>query len=58
VIEPSSESLKITVSIGVATRRQGESLDDIVHRADDALYQAKREGRNQVAMASATTTSE
>lgn len=58
VIEPSSESLQITVSIGVAARRHGETLDDIVHRADDALYQAKREGRNQVAMASAAMGSE
>ncbi len=56
VIEPSSELIQITVSIGVAIRQNGEMLDDVVHCADDALYRAKREGRNRVAMASAVTT--
>ena len=36
------------ISIGVATRRPGEDIHRVVHRADKALYQAKNEGRNQV----------
>ena len=38
----------VTVSIGVTEVVQGDSLDDAVKRADDALYRAKRDGRNRV----------
>ncbi len=39
----------ITVSIGVALVPPGAaSLDDAMHQADEALYAAKRGGRNQV----------
>lgn len=45
----SNENLgNITLSIGVAEFEPGESLTDFVHRADSALYKAKRAGRNQV----------
>ena len=37
----------ITVSIGVAEFRPGESIGDLVERADQALYQPKRSGRNR-----------
>jgi len=39
----------ITVSIGVAEFQPGESIGDLVERADRALYQAKRSGRNRTA---------
>jgi len=39
---------KITVSGGVAQYRPGEAVADLVERADQALYEAKRRGRNQV----------
>jgi diguanylate cyclase (GGDEF)-like protein/PAS domain S-box-containing protein len=38
----------LTVSIGCATSKAGESLDTLLHRADTALYDAKRGGRNRV----------
>ncbi len=38
----------LTVSIGAAMWRQGESLEGLVAAADAALYQAKREGRDRV----------
>jgi diguanylate cyclase len=38
----------ITVSIGVAAYRFGESCDDLLQRCDKALYHAKSLGRNQV----------
>ncbi|MEN3277298.1 MAG: hypothetical protein V7631_3088 [Massilia sp.] len=40
--------LKVTVSIGVAEFREGESIGQTVARADEALYQAKSGGRNRV----------
>lgn len=39
---------QITLSIGVAQYRGGEALGDFLVRADEALYAAKRGGRNQV----------
>ena len=45
---PSGDSIRGSVSIGVATYSSGMDLDDLYHRADDALYAAKRMGCNQV----------
>lgn len=39
---------QITVSIGVAEFTVGMDLESWIHCADDALYQAKSEGRNRV----------
>jgi two-component system cell cycle response regulator len=42
----------VTVSIGVATTEVPHaSPDDLVHRADEALYAAKRAGRDRVVSA-------
>lgn len=42
---------KLTLSIGAASLCDGESGNDMVTRADLALYQAKERGRNRVASA-------
>ena len=42
------EISSVTVSIGVAQFRMGESADGMIERCDRALYQAKRAGRNRV----------
>lgn len=47
----------ITVSIGVAVYPQhGATIDQLFKKADDALYDAKHRGRNQVATAPPPTT--
>lgn len=40
--------LTIQVTIGVATLQAGESVDEVIARADGALYEGKRAGRNRV----------
>jgi diguanylate cyclase (GGDEF)-like protein len=42
-----------TVSFGLATSSGAEPLDDVLRRADMALLQAKRDGRDRVVIASA-----
>ncbi len=40
--------LKVTASFGVVEREAGEDLEHMIGRADAALYQAKRDGRDRV----------
>ena len=48
-LETTAVGLPMTSSFGVATISENDtSLDDIVLRADRALYRSKRAGRNQV----------
>jgi len=46
-IETDQNKIKVTVSIGVATSLK-DSLDEMVQKADELLYQAKGKGRNRV----------
>jgi diguanylate cyclase (GGDEF)-like protein len=39
--------IHITLSIGLTHIRVGDDIDQVIERADDALYQAKNAGRNQ-----------
>ncbi len=43
---------RITMSIGVAEHLPGEPAENLVRRADQALYEAKNRGRNQIVIAS------
>ncbi|HTP75677.1 MAG TPA: PleD family two-component system response regulator [Rhizomicrobium sp.] len=46
--------LNITISIGIAgSEGQSDTADALLHRADQALYSAKRTGRNRVVAAAA-----
>ncbi|GIS90508.1 MAG: hypothetical protein CM1200mP20_05490 [Pseudomonadota bacterium] len=50
--ETGAESIRVTGSFGLAEVIPGETLDQLYHRADAACYEAKRNGRNQVVVAS------
>jgi len=43
--------LQITISLGLAQARDKESFQQLCHRADEALYKAKANGRNCVVLA-------
>jgi diguanylate cyclase (GGDEF)-like protein len=45
------QRMQVTVSVGVALVGDSEALDAALKRADEALYRAKRDGRNQVQVA-------
>jgi diguanylate cyclase (GGDEF)-like protein len=51
---PSSGNLQVTVSIGIAEPSAAESaIEDVLKLADQALYAAKKGGRNRVEIATA-----
>jgi two-component system, cell cycle response regulator len=53
-INQGARTVQATISIGIAALRSGEDKPaEIVKRADQALYRAKREGRNRVAAGAA-----
>lgn len=40
--------LRLTVTLGVSSVEKGDSVSEVIKRADEALYQGKRSGRNRV----------
>ncbi len=42
------DTIKITASLGVSSLRNDDTIESFVKRADDAMYTAKKSGRNQV----------
>lgn len=47
-VRTASGDLRVTVSVGCAVARPGESQEELLKRADEALYRAKERGRDQV----------
>ncbi len=43
--------VSVTISMGLAQYRSGESPTRLIQRADEALYKAKQQGRNQIVQA-------
>ena len=50
-LEAAGRQLAITATIGVAMAGVTDSLDSLVARADKALYEGKRAGRDRVVRA-------
>jgi diguanylate cyclase (GGDEF)-like protein len=46
--EPFAEGVSLTISLGVAIASGKEAPDVMLDRADRALYEAKKAGRNRV----------
>ena len=49
---------KLTVSMGISLNSSQKTLDQLIHEADQALYKAKRNGRNRVTAFAAEETPE
>ncbi len=45
---PGNAEFRLTVSTGIATFKPGERVEDVIQRADQALYRAKSEGRDGI----------
>jgi diguanylate cyclase (GGDEF)-like protein len=41
------EIIKLTASLGISTLRENDDCDSVIQRADNAMYYAKKSGRNQ-----------
>ncbi|NIB41302.1 GGDEF domain-containing protein [Pseudomaricurvus alkylphenolicus] len=52
-VETHNELLQVTISIGVSSLQAEEEKNSLFQRADKALYNAKRNGRNRVEVAKA-----
>jgi two-component system cell cycle response regulator len=47
-IQGGTGQIEVTISIGIAALGRGDTAANVLKRADQALYRAKRDGRNRV----------
>ncbi|MDZ4286036.1 MAG: GGDEF domain-containing protein, partial [Candidatus Sungbacteria bacterium] len=45
------KTIKVTISLGIAGYGKEKNLDEIINKADKAMYEAKRQGKNRVTIA-------
>lgn len=48
VMSPPDSAIRVTISIGVASANKGDTVETLLARVDNALYDAKATGRNRV----------
>jgi diguanylate cyclase len=51
LVEPDAPDFMVTVSVGIAGYQHRENTTELLSRADNAMYDAKRQGRNRVVVA-------
>jgi len=51
LVKAGKKEIKVTASFGIAEGCDADLADDVIERADSALYAAKRTGRNKVVLA-------
>ena len=49
---PDEPDFRLTVSVGIASFRLGERIEDVIQRSDRALYDAKSQGRDHIVLGS------
>jgi diguanylate cyclase (GGDEF)-like protein len=54
-IDAGMEALHVTISLGAVATNEQQTAEALLHAADDALYAAKRNGRNRVELAQPAT---
>ena len=47
-INPGDKSLRITLSVGGVLASADDTVDELIHKADAAMYTSKQQGRNRV----------
>jgi diguanylate cyclase (GGDEF)-like protein len=56
LIAPGNETFHLTLSAGIAELATGQEPSDLFRKADEALYQAKGAGRDQIVLANRVST--
>ncbi len=46
--ESEGQTISPTISLGVSSLQPGDTIDSLIRRADEALYRAKKQGKNRV----------
>jgi diguanylate cyclase (GGDEF)-like protein/PAS domain S-box-containing protein len=49
-LDSPDQALTVTISVGISTLRPGQDEEQFLQSADSALYRAKKDGRNRVAV--------
>ena len=50
VVIYAEHEINVTASIGITEMQQGEAALPLIKRVDDALYEAKKNGRNKISI--------